>query len=224
MQPNRMKTNPTLVLNEDVVFVDNVSLDRRPTSRTIVGMRGHCRLNNWRAADGNRRVFDCSVVRMTPRLIEIAAPVTGTVGEWVDVIFDTFGKFDGPVIRSGARGFLMRIVATEEDRSRVAKKIAWLENKNAADARRHPRFIPFDPLSVLTLADTSTQPCQVIDYSASGVALSADVQPPVGEHLQVGKLIGRVVRRFAGGFAIEFAALQDNGSIRGLFMSPAGQV
>ncbi len=210
---------------DDVVFIEVVAapVERRPILRTIVGLKGRGRLDNWRADDGNCRVFDCSILRMTQNAIEIAAPVTGAVGEWADVHFESLGRFDGPVIRSGERGFLMRIVATEEDRSRVASKIAWLTDKHAVDVRRYPRFVPFEPRSILTLADASTRSCEVIDYSACGAALSADVEPEMGQQLKVGKIGGRVVRRFAGGFAIEFSAVHNGGSIQGLFMRPLDQ-
>jgi hypothetical protein len=211
----------------DIMFVDvSVPAAGRqpvPPSRTIVGMRGRCRLNSWRSADGGRRVFDCSIMRMTQNAIEIAAPVTGTVGEWADVHFDILGRFDGPVIRSGERSFLMRIVLTEENRGKVASRIAWMKDRYAVDVRRHPRFVPFEPQSMLTLADASTRSCEVLDYSACGAALSADVEPEMGQNLKVGKISGRVVRRFAGGFAIEFSTVQSGGSIQGLFMRPIDQ-
>jgi hypothetical protein len=41
------------------------------------------------------------------------------------------------------------------------------------------------------------------------VAVSADLYPEIGTPLAVGKMIGRVVRRFAEGFAIEFLGRED---------------
>jgi hypothetical protein len=40
--------------------------------------------------------------------------------------------------------------------------------------------------------------------SVSGAAVSADIIPEMGMPLAVGTVVGRVVRQFAGGFAIQF--------------------
>jgi hypothetical protein len=41
--------------------------------------------------------------------------------------------------------------------------------------------------------------------SVTGVAVSAEVQPPIGTALAVGACVGRVVRLLPEGFAIQFA-------------------
>jgi len=51
----------------------------------------------------------------------------------------------------------------------------------------------------------------------SCVAASADITPDIGVVLKVGKILGRVVRRFPEGFAIEFLTIQDLRTIEGLF-------
>jgi hypothetical protein len=220
----------TQKLKDDVVFVESHSGkkaaenpseerstdERRAVARAITGMRGRYTLNSWRDADGNLRVFSCSVQKMSSRAIELTAPVTGAIGEWVCVHFDKFGKFEGPIIRQGQRSLVMRIVATVEETNKVAGKIAWIENKGTADSRRHERFVPFDSNSTVMLADGSVLPCQIIDYSISGAAVSIDLEPDLGAVLKIGKVIGRVVRRFAGGFAVEFAVIQQDRSVEGL--------
>jgi hypothetical protein len=45
--------------------------------------------------------------------------------------------------------------------------------------------------------------------SISGAAVSADISPAIGTPLAVGKIVGRVVRHFVGGFAVQFVELQD---------------
>jgi hypothetical protein len=62
---------------------------------------------------------------------------------------------------------------------------------------------------VLTFADRTRQQCFIIDVSASGAAISADVRPPIGTPLAVGKVVARVVRQFDDGFAVQFIELQD---------------
>jgi hypothetical protein len=229
-------TDKTKKVDDDVVFVEATSTPkpavqspappqpvnrRRPAERAVVGMKGRYTLNGWRDSEGNLRVFDCSVLKMSSRAIELSAPVTAAVGEWVCVHFDTFGKFEGPIIRTGRRSLVMRIVATVEETNKVADKIAWIENKGTADSRHHERFVPFNRASTLMLADGSVLPCEIIDYSISGVAVDVDFEAELGTVLKVGKVIGRVVRRFAGGFAVEFANIQQDQTVEGLLTGHA---
>jgi hypothetical protein len=45
--------------------------------------------------------------------------------------------------------------------------------------------------------------------SVSGAAVSADIVPEIGMPLALGKVVGRVRRRFPEGFAIQFIETQD---------------
>ena len=213
---------------DDVVFVEPTPVGKalgptgeRPFSeRAIVGMSGKYTLANWRDADGEPRVFTCTVLKMSARAIELSAPVTGTPGEWVCAHFDRLGKFEGPIIRTGRRSLVMRIVATADEISKVADKIAWIEDKNTADARRHERLVPADPNSSVMLSDGSVLPCEIIDYSVSGAAVNAEHDPNVGAVVKVGNIVGNVVRRFAGGFAVEFTVIHHDQVVEDLVTEP----
>ena len=76
--------------------------------------------------------------------------------------------------------------------------------------------MPPNPHSTLTLADGTVHPCLIIDASASGVAVSAPVQPPIGMPLAVGACIGRVVRLLPNGIAIKFVELQNSRALERL--------
>ena len=80
--------------------------------------------------------------------------------------------------------------------------------------------VPREPLSSMILADGSTVKCLIIDMSRSGVAVSAGVVPDIGTPLAVGKLIGRVIRHFKGGFAVEFVDRQQLGDLERLLIKP----
>jgi hypothetical protein len=222
-----MRKNPLVALESDVVFVDAPeSAERavepvatrqigyqRPSERPLVGMSGRYSLQSWRDADGNPRVFDCTVVRMASRGIELAVPVTGAVGEWVSVHFDKFGRFEGPVIKIAQRSLVMRIVATFEETQKIADQIAEAESLDAGDTQEHERFVPAGPRSTVMLPNGSRIPCQIIDYSASGITISSSLEPELGLVVKIGKVIGRVVDQFDGGFAVRFAVLQDPESL-----------
>ena len=51
--------------------------------------------------------------------------------------------------------------------------------------------------------------CFIIDVSPAGVAVSSEVQPPIGMPLAVGSCVGRVVRIFETGFAVKFVEKQN---------------
>jgi hypothetical protein len=194
--------------------------ESREASRAIIGMQGIYKLSNWRDASGGHREFSCRVVKISPGAIKIAGPVTGSIGEWVTLHLDTFGQFEGPVIRSRERELVMRIVTTNDDRKNIARKIEWVENKANRDKRQHNRFVPKDPLSTLSLPNGRVMPCQIINYSISDAAVSADVILELGAILIVGKIVGRVARLFPEGFAIEFLITQDLQTLKELFAKP----
>ena len=97
---------------------------------------------------------------------------------------------------------------TFDQRVRLSDRLTWLEKKqrdpNILEQRDNARMIPKDPHTTLTLADGSVYPCFVIDMSPTGVAVSSELQPPLGMPLAIGSCVGRVVRLFPTGFAIKF--------------------
>jgi len=191
----------------DVVFVE-----RRHDVRIIVNIAARFSLSERRDARGERRVFAGRAVNLSTRAIAFASPVDGKVGERVTAHIDHLGKFEGSVIRTLERGFVMSISVDDDERDKLAAKIEWVENhKNhdVTDKRAHRRIVPANPYSRLILADGSTETCLVLDVSISGAAVSANTVPKIGTVLAIGTVVGRVVRHFDGGFAVQFIQRQD---------------
>ena len=192
---------------------DLVAVDRRADIRVITSIPGRYSLGSRRDGSGHRREFACRALNISTRAMLLAAPVTGPPGERVLSYFDRFGRIEGNIVRVLAKGgFVMSIAATEDERAKLAAKLAWLEdhkNHDAHEARKHERIVPREPYSTLTLADGRHLTCLVIDMSISGVAVSAEVVPPIGTPVAIGKVVGRVRRHFAEGFAVEFIELQN---------------
>lgn len=191
---------------------DIVVVERRRDPRIIVSIAGRYALANRRDTRGNRREFACRIVDISLHGMTLVVPVNGSLGERVITHCYEFGKLEGTIMRVLDRGFVMSIAASDEERASLAAKIEWYEkNKNhdASDGRGHKRIIPKEPRSMLILADHSRLQCFVIDMSISGAAVSADISPAIGTPLAVGKIVGRVVRHFVGGFAVQFIELQD---------------
>lgn len=197
--------------------------DRRQDVRVVLSLPGRYRLPKRRAAHGRPPEFACRLVNMSPQGLVLAGPVIGAIGEAVEVYAEEFGQLRGAVLRTLYGGFAMSIIADAPRRAQLESKLLWLEKHQCDDlpnARRHKRIVPQSPHSTLILADGGTLPCFVIDMSASGAAVSADIQPPLGTPLAVGRIVGRVVRQFAEGFAVHFVAEQDSRFVEQLLIKP----
>jgi PilZ domain len=186
--------------------------DRRAEVRIDLSMPGTFCLANKRDAEGNRRKFACRAVNVSETAIALITPIAGAIGERVIAYFEEFGELNGAIIRSFDGGFVIRIAANKKDRTKFQKRLLWLrdsKNLKVSDRRTHKRIIPLNPRSSLVLPDGSVVECFVIDMSASGVAVSADIVPNIGTPLAVGKVVGRVIRHLDEGFAVRFNELQN---------------
>ena len=195
---------------------DDEALERRDERRVYASLAGRYSLASSLNARGEPRQFACRAVNISTQGVALAAPVAGKVGVLVVADIEQLGRIKGSVIRVFSRGFVMSVVASDEERRLLAARIDWIErNKHfqVVDNRAHARFIPRRPLTLLTLADGSVLACFVIDLSVSGAAVSADVVPEIGTVLAVGKVVGRVARYLPGGFAVEFVETQNRNEV-----------
>jgi hypothetical protein len=192
---------------DDVIEV--AAFERRDDVRVLLNLTGRYMLASKRNLKGERCEFACRIVNVSVSGMALAAPVPGPVGERVIVYSEMLGRLHGSITRLMANGFVMSIAANAQTRERLAAKLEWLDRQKDSpeltDSRRHARVVPKNPMATILLGDGSITSCLVIDFSDSGVAVSADLYPDLGTPLAVGKMVGRVVRRFAEGFAVEFA-------------------
>lgn len=164
----------------------------------------------------DRREFPCQTQNMSPGSLALTTPITGRVGERVVAYIDHIGRVEGQIARVLEDGFAMTIHATPRKKDKIAAKLTWLANRHELDLpedRRHDRATPNVSTVTLSLPDGRQYPARVIDMSLSGAAVSAEVKPPVGSPLLVGKIRGTVVRHFDEGMAIEFVTLQTASSL-----------
>jgi hypothetical protein len=190
-----------------------------------VAVGGHYTLANWFDAQGKPRTFACRTSRVSPFRMMVAVPVVGRIGDRITSYFGDFGKLDGQISDITASSFLLELAMTTSMREKLATKLSWLDKKQkdpaVRDSRTHSRIIPASSHSTLTFADGSTRSCFIIDMSASGVAVSADVQPQIGMPLAVGTCVGRVVRLLPHGFAVKFVEQQNRNELDRLIVRPA---
>jgi hypothetical protein len=177
----------------------------------IVG--GSYTVPHWYDHQGKPRTFACRTTRVSPFRMMVEVPVVGKVGDRLTSYFRDFGKFEGCISDTMARGFLLELEMTGFMREKFANKLTWLEKKQKdpriLDARKDARIIPANPHSTLTLAEGTRHDCFIVDMSVSGAAVSAQLQPPIGTPLAVGACVGRVVRLLPYGFAVKFVQTQN---------------
>ena len=158
----------------------------------------------------------------------VSVPVVGKVGERVVSYFGDFGKLEGWIADTVAGGFLIDLETDKAQREKLARKLTWLEKKqkdpSVIEARNNGRIIPKTPHSTVIFADGTYRDCFIIDMSASGAAVSADVQPDLGMPLAIGSCVGRVVRHFREGFAIKFVGAQNEAQLEKLVARPIRQL
>ena len=192
-------------------------LSQRAVS-VIVG--GSYVLPNWYDPQGKLRTFACRTARVSPFRMIVEVPVVGKVGDRLTSYFRDFGKFEGSISDTMERSFLLELEMTRERREKLSDMLTWIEKKQQNPAvlelRKDARFVPPVPHSTLTLADGAIHPCFIIDCSVSGVAVSAEIQPPTGTPLAIGACIGRVIRHFPNGFAVKFVKEQSRDELNRL--------
>jgi PilZ domain len=198
-----------------------------PTSALIqngafdLRLGGRYSLANRHDTRGNRRQFACRTSRVSPYHMMVDVPVVGSIGERVISYFGEFGKLDGWIRETVKGGFVFELAVSQEMREQLASKMSWLDKQQkeaVIDVRAQERIVPVHPHSELVFADGHTETCLVIDMSASGVAVSAETQPAIGTPLAVGRTVGRVVRHFSEGFAVQFVEVQDRERLASLII------
>lgn len=204
-----------------------MSIERFLKQRAVdIVMEGTYMLSNWYDPTGKLRTFTCRATRVSPFRMMVDMPVVGKVGDNLISYFRDIGNFEGTISDTARSGVLLELEMTQAMRAKLADKLTWLEKKtkdpvSIVDSRRNPRFIPKAAQTTLTLADGAVHGCCVIDASQSGVAVTAEIQPPVGTPLAIGACVGRVIRHTPDGFAVKFAKPQTRDELNGLVVRRA---
>jgi hypothetical protein len=196
----------------DVIFVE-----RQEDVRIIVSIPAQFSSSERRDARGERRLFACRAVYLSPGRVALASTVTVKVGERIIAHVDRIGQVTGVVARVLEGGFVVRIAANPDERSRLSSKIGWLEkhkNHDVPDRRADKRMMVSNPHSRMVLPDGSSETCVVLNISNSGAAISSGTVPYIGAILLVGKAVSCVVRHFDGGFAVKFVKRKSRNNVQ----------
>ncbi|HEY2246653.1 MAG TPA: PilZ domain-containing protein [Bradyrhizobium sp.] len=200
-----------------------MSVERFLKQRAVnVVVEGTYILHRWYDPQGRLRTLECRATRVSPFRMIVDVPVVGRVGDRITSYFSEFGEFDGNISDTRRGRILLELEMTPEKREWMADKLTWLEKKQkdptVQEERKNARLIPQTSNTTLTLADGRVHTCIVIDVSATGVAVSSDLQPTLGMPLAIGSCVGRVVRVFPSGFAVRFVESKDVDELRRLIV------
>jgi hypothetical protein len=155
----------------------------------------------------NRMEYPCQTIDISPGGLHLAAPAKASPGDRVIVYLEHLGRIEGVAVRTTMEGFAMTITATSRKREKFTAQLTWLANRDELglpEDRRHERIVPRNPRCILTMEDGAEHVVRIIDISLSGAAFSSDLDLPLGTAVRTGATLGRLVRRFDGGYAVEF--------------------
>jgi hypothetical protein len=156
------------------------------------------------------REFPCQTIDMSPGGVALFAPVKAAIGARIVAYLDDVGRVEGTASRHLDTGFALALNVTPSKREKLADQLTWLANRHTlglAEDRRHERITPRNPRSTLILPDGREHLIRLVDVSLSGAAVKADIQPPLGTIITLGRTKARIVRHFDGGIATEFLRL-----------------
>jgi hypothetical protein len=160
----------------------------------------------------NRAEFPCRVDDLGPGGALFLSSGDGEVGDVIVSYIDEIGRIEARILAKQGEGFRVEFVLSEARREKLAAKLQSLLQRRRSglpEQRRHPRFMPEDSKSSLTLPDGRVYPCEVVDISVSGAAIKTTVVPSIGTYVMLGRMRGRITRMLSFGIAIEFVRLLD---------------
>ncbi len=159
----------------------------------------------------------CQIGSLSLSKASLITNVDVPAGVHVVAYIEEVGRVEGPITKHTPGGFEIGFELNESRRERFKSRLKWLRDKAndpAADNRRHPRYEPADSKSHITLPDGRVYPCEVVDISLSGAAVTTDILPTLGTKVMLGKMNGRVVRYLPNGLAIEFSKQLDQTALQ----------
>ena len=195
------------------------SAANRRDTRFIGDVMGSYLLASRAQTPGAVQVFACRSRSISAQEAVLNAPVAGNPGDALTMTLQGLGLLHGRITRILDGGFAVAFECTEQERRTLGARIDWLKRrtlKTVSDRRAHKRVLPRETRANLVLGDGNKLDCFIIDMSQSGVAVSADVLPPVGSLAGVGAIPGKVVRHIEAGFAVQFAELQPIAQLEAL--------
>ena len=153
----------------------------------------------------------CTVLDLSPGGANISCEAALAADLQVVLYANSFGRFEGTVVRNQPGNIGIRFVSTALKRERTAEQLILFMNRSLlddSDLRRDERT-PTRGLTRFVRHDGQMVSCEVMDLSIGGVSVKTDVRPPIGEFILIGQLAGRIARHHDNGIGIEFVGANN---------------
>jgi hypothetical protein len=163
---------------------------------------------------GGGRGAQCSVLDISPA--GAAVRCAGPTGENIRTLMAAnIGEVH--VARSFCDMSVTRLAfeAGDQAQSRIDEVLRSLGEQNLARPaapRRRERLKVSHTLVIRR--DGSHGFCEIRDVSVDGMSLRGAIRPPIGEHLAIGRAVGRVVRHCDDGFAVQLVKDEPSNVVR----------
>ena len=151
----------------------------------------------------------CQVVRLSADGAVFLSGFAPPPGLAIVAYIDEIGRVEAVTGDAVEEGFAVSLLIAAPRRDRIEARIRSLQGSSPDEEevpqRRHLRHEGTAGASQITLPDGRVYPCEVLDVSISGAAVSIDVIPALQTSVLLGRMRGRVVRYLASGIGIEFS-------------------
>ncbi|MER2198430.1 PilZ domain-containing protein [Methylobacterium brachiatum] len=152
--------------------------------------------------------IQCLADVSAPDVIELRRLIEGPLPEAearITCFLDNVGMVDGVVLSARPGGFIFRVVASPERRSRIDARLSWLRSADRRDDQRQAtRIVPVHREVRVQLRAGRVSEAVVADLSMTGAALLLSERPEIGTTVTVGKRYATVVRHTPDGVGVAF--------------------
>lgn len=207
---------------------DNDSVEQKSEFSSQEG-RSHPRIKaklGGRYMLADQREFECAVIDVAVGGIALSGPENGAISESVIAYIDQLGRVQGEIVRHLEEGFALKLTVAPRAAEKLAVRLSQLKaddrSQIASERRREPRIAADDKISRFRLPLGEGGDCEVRDLSRSGADIKIKNRPPVGALVQLGQLLGKIVRHTEHGVAVEFEDSPDSVSLTYRFQEVVG--
>ena len=160
--------------------------------------------------------FHAVTVDISSEGLRLRSATLPTVEERLTCNIRDIGAARVSVVWAESCDFTARVIGTAPSPGEVARRfieLARRQRQSSDVVRVHRRIVPERTAVEVVLSDGRRVPAQILNLSASGVALSLDVSPALGEVIRVGRRQAAVARRIDGGIGAAFLEPLDDAAV-----------
>ena len=150
--------------------------------------------------------IECQICNLSGGGASIRCQTPPGLQTYIVLYIDGFGRFEGVTSRFAKGELGIKFVCNEAKRKRLKDNLMCFVNSGIKDVtrlRRHARAAGGTSGFFVTRNGQKAD-CGILDFSVQGMSLKADIRPPLGDVVSLGKYHGLVIRHHQAGFAVQF--------------------